>query len=100
DLGESRALRWAICPGHGQPRLRFAQRARQRRGRGPRPSGRRAPLPSKDGRSKPSLFVLTNCGLLRAPKGEPVSIAVDVLKAERENLKELLRTIEAEQRKV
>ncbi len=29
-----------------------------------------------------------------------MSIAVDVLKAERENLKELLRTIEAEQRKV
>lgn len=33
-------------------------------------------------------------------KENPVSIAVDVLKAERENLKELLRTIEAEQRKV
>jgi predicted nucleic acid-binding Zn-ribbon protein len=46
------------------------------------------------------LFDLTNCGLLRAPKENPVSIAVDVLKAERENLKELLRTIEAEQRKV
>lgn len=29
-----------------------------------------------------------------------MSIAVDVLKAERENLKELLRAIEAEQRKV